>query len=425
MANELLQWIIDASLLGSAASSAILLMRRPLRHLFGARIAYQVWLIFPLAMLTHFLPNAAPSESIPNVAQPIVQFIQNSAPVIESTKSSWPFLLIFIWVAGCLSLASWFWRQHRYFLRELGNISFADAASDIYQAENAHIGPALVGVWRAKIIVPADFFLRYTQEEQQLILSHEKNHRARGDTYANILCAFAQCLFWFNPLIHLATRSFRIDQELACDANVIAQYPSARRCYAEAMLKTQIAVPQTVVGCHLQSHQPLKERIMQLHQASPTSAKKSFGTVMISALLGLSAYSAWAISPASVPEVIGKAVAGQTGAASSSTKKFQVKTMISVDGVKATPRTVSTEGEAADILVDGKTAKWEISYTVNSAKTSKSVDAIKLEVMVKKNGEIISQPKLLVGLNTPAVIQQKGSEGKDDFEISLEPSIVN
>ena len=59
MANELLKWIIDASLLGSAASLAILLMRRPLRHLFGARIAYQIWIIFPLAMLAHLLPNTA------------------------------------------------------------------------------------------------------------------------------------------------------------------------------------------------------------------------------------------------------------------------------------------------------------------------------------------------------------------------------
>lgn len=436
MANELLKWIIDASLLGCAASLVILLLRRPLRHFFGAHIAYQVWLIFPLSLLSyllaHLLPYRTVLESIPVAAQPLVQFIHASAPVIESNESSRPFLLIFIWAAGCLGLAHWFWRQHRYFLRELGKIIAADVAGatgDIYQAENSHVGPALVGVWRAKIIVPSDFFLRYTQEEQQLILTHEKNHLARGDTYANILCAFAQCLFWFNPLIHLATRCFRIDQELACDATVIAQYPAARRCYAEAMLKTQIAVPQTVAGCHLQSHQPLKERIMQLHQASPSSAKKSFGSIVLSALLVLSAYSAWAASPASTstsaPEAIGKGVTAQSGAANSSAKRFQVKTIIAVDGVQATPRTVSNEGEAADILIDGKTAKWEISYTLNSAKTSKGLDAIMLDVTVKKNGESVARPKLIVGLNTPAVIQQKNSEGKDDFEISLEPSIVN
>ncbi len=423
MASELLQWIIDASLLGSVASGIILLLRKPLRHFFGARIAYQIWLIFPLAILAHFLPNNPVFESIPVAA--LVKFMHASAPVIESSKSSLPFLLISIWIAGCLSLASWFWRQHRYFLRELGNISSADATGDIYQAENAHTGPALVGVWRAKIIVPSDFFLRYTQEEQQLILTHEKNHLARGDTYSNILCALALCLFWFNPLIHLVTRCFRIDQELACDATVIAQYPAARRCYAEAMLKTQIAVPQTVAGCHLQSHQPLKERIMQLHQASPTTAKKSFGTAILSALLGLSAYSAWAFSPASVPEAIGKAVADQTAPANLSTKKFQVKTIIAVDGVKTTPRTISNEGEAAEIMIEGKSAKWIISYTLNSTKTNKGLEAIMLDVTVNKNGEFVSRPKLLVGLNTPAVIQQKNPEGKDEFEISLEPSIVN
>lgn len=425
MVSELLKWIIDASLLGSAASIVTLLLRRPLRHFFGARLAYQIWFIFPLSLLSylsaHLLPPSPVLEHMPVAAQPIVHFIQSSSQVIESNENSLPYLITFIWFAGCLSLAGWFWRQHRYFLRQLGNIRSADG---IYQAENAHVGPALVGVWRAKIIVPSDFFLRYTQEEQQLILTHEKNHLIRGDTYSNILCAFVQCLFWFNPLIHLATRCFRIDQELACDATVIAQYPSARRCYAEAMLKTQIAVPQTIAGCHLQSHQPLKERIMQLHQASPTSVKKSFGTVILSALLVLSAYSAWAISPASVPEAIDKTMAGQTGAASSSTKKFQVKTIITVDGVKTTPRTVSNEGESAEILIEGKTAKWEISYTLNSAKTKKGLDAIKMSMMVKKNGEMIAQPKLLIGLNSPARIEQKNPEGTDDFEISLEPSIV-
>lgn len=69
--------------------------------------------------------------------------------------------------------------------------------------------------------------------------------------------------------------------------------------------------------------------------------------------------------------------------------------------------------------------KRNISYILNSANATKGLDAFQMSIVVKKNGEIIAQPKLLMGLNSPALIQQKNPEGTDDFEIGLEPSIVN
>ena len=64
----------------------------------------------------------------------------------------------------------------------------------------------------------------------------------------NAVVALIQCLCWFNPLVHLAARWIRFDQELACDAAVIAERPGLRRPYAEALLKTQVmaAIPPAV-----------------------------------------------------------------------------------------------------------------------------------------------------------------------------------
>ena len=421
MANDILQWLIHVTLLSSVTSIVILLLRRPARQLFGANIAYQLWSIFPLALLAPLIPlipHSAVLESIPAVAQPLIQFMQSSAPAIHTAETRLPLLITLAWMAGCFITVNWFWRQHLTFMRALGNITPLDG---IYHAENIHIGPALVGVWHAKIIVPADFSLRYTQEEKELILTHERKHLARGDVYANILCACVQCLFWFNPLIRISANRFRVDQELACDAAVIAQHPKRRRTYAEAILKTQITMPQSVIGCHLQSHQPLKERIMQLQKASPNQIKKSIGTVLLGTLFGLSAYAAWAVSPASVQDTVSNSAVGQPNTGK---KKFQVKTNINVDGVSTAPRTISNEGEAAEIAIDGKSAKWGIAYTLSSTKTKKGLDAIMFDITVTKNGEIIARPKILAGLNVPAVIQQKNAE-KNDFEITLEPSIVN
>ncbi len=424
MANELMNWLTQASLLATAVTIAILLLRRLTLRFFGAAIAYQYWLILPATLLANLLPNSSTIEPISYVAQPIAQLLNYASPIAQSGGTKLSELIATLWILGCLMMAAWFCRQHLYYLKMLGNLK---PMHGIYQAQSLDAGPALVGVWRAKIIVPGDFFQRYTVEEQELIIAHEKNHAKRGDAFANMLCAFTQCLFWFNPLIHLAANCFRLDQELACDASVVAQYPDARRAYAEAMLKTQMTDSRSVIGCQLQSHQPLKERIMQLHQTSPAQAKKSLGKFALTALMGLCAYSAWAVSANSVQDVVSaKAFTpSQSLAAVSGKKTYSVKTTIQLDGVSVTPGTLSKEGDAAQISIDGKSAKWDIAYTLHSGQVKDGVETVLFDMTVKKDNKIVAQPKLLMGLNTSANVQQKNSANGADFDIRLEAGVVN
>ncbi|MBI3284230.1 MAG: hypothetical protein HYZ65_05165 [Burkholderiales bacterium] len=424
MANELLNWIMHASVLLTAVTLAILLLRRFMLRFFGAGIAYQYWLILPVALLASLLPHSASIEPIPQAAQPIAQLLNYATPIAQSSSTMLPECVVTLWILGCLMVAAWFWRQHIHYLRMLGNLK---PMRGIYLAESLDAGPALIGVWRARIIVPADFFQRYTVEEQELIIAHEKSHARRGDAYANMLCAFAQCLFWFNPLLHLAANYFRLDQELACDASVMVQHPNARRAYAEAMLKTLSTESRSVIGCQLQYHQPLKDRIMQLHQASPAAAKKSLGKFILTAFMGLCAYSAWAASPATVQDAVSakEPTPAQSQATISGKKTYSVKTRIQLDGVSVNPRTHSKEGEAAHISVDGKSAKWDIAYTLHAAKAKDGAEAVMLDMAVKKDGKIVAQPKLLVGLNMPATVQRKNSADGGDFDISLEPGLID
>jgi nitric oxide reductase large subunit len=187
------------------------------------------------------------------------------------------------------------------------------------------------------------------------------------------------------------------------------------------MLKTQTTAPQTVVSCHLQSHHALKERIMQLHQRTPSSIKKTIGGALLCTLLGSGSYAAWAYSPKVLHEPISARDALKSEQANTN-KKFQVKTTIVVDGVKATPRTISYEGEAASIAIDGDAAKWGVSYIVTSAKTKDNPDAVMLDVTVTRNGEAFSHPRILTTINVPASI--KHTSETRIFEITLEPSIV-
>jgi TonB family protein len=130
-----------------------------------------------------------------------------------------------------------------------------------------------------------------------LMVAHERMHIVRGDLHANALTAALRCVFWFNPLLHLAARHFRHDQELACDLRVIARHPHARRAYGEAMLKTQLALHPLPLGCYWGSH-PLKERIAMLKQPVPSLTRWIGGAALVAVLALGVGFAAWSAQPA-------------------------------------------------------------------------------------------------------------------------------
>jgi TonB family protein len=106
-------------------------------------------------------------------------------------------------------------------------------------------------------------------------------------------------LYWFNPLLYWAARRFRRDQELACDARVLARHPRLRRRYAEALLKTQLLASPPPLSCHWRaSTNPLKERIEMLKHPAPKSSRRLAGMAALAALALACGYAAWAAQPA-------------------------------------------------------------------------------------------------------------------------------
>src|SRR5690554_6555348 len=56
-AEPVLRWLVDGSLAATAAVLLVLALRHPLRHAFGARVAYGAWALVPLALLAAALPR--------------------------------------------------------------------------------------------------------------------------------------------------------------------------------------------------------------------------------------------------------------------------------------------------------------------------------------------------------------------------------
>jgi TonB family protein len=303
MTGELLDALLRVNLAAGAAIVAAILLRAPLRRAVGARAAYGLWAL-PVVMAVVALlppPQAGAWYAPAFVVVPSLPV----GPAPSQAAGDWRPLALAAWIFGAAACAALLALRQRRFKASLGVLRPARSGGRrVLQASRAGVGPAVVG---AAIVIPADFEARFSAEEQQAILAHEGAHLARGDVLANLLVAAAQCLCWFNPLVHLAAFLSRLDQELACDATVIAARPELRRSYAEALLKTQLLSVSPPLGCTWPSRaeHPLKERIVMLKSSPPTRLRRSLGATVLVALALGGGYTAWA-AQAGEPRVIAR-----------------------------------------------------------------------------------------------------------------------
>ncbi|MDQ3510196.1 MAG: M56 family metallopeptidase, partial [Pseudomonadota bacterium] len=293
-AADLVATLLETTIAGSAAVLLALALRRPLRRAFGSTIAYALWLLVPAAIIAVMLP----ATQVPAVAEVLVgqgAQVLASTPVRADAAVAYAPWLAALWMLGVVVMTGRLAWQQRTFCRRMGKLRWLGGG--ISQAEGSAGLPAVIGWFQPLIVLPADFHSRYTPAQCRLMQAHETMHLRSGDPHFNALTALLRCVFWFNPVLHMASRHFRHDQELACDQRVIARHPYARRDYGEAMLKTQLAAQPLPVGCHWGYSHPLKERIAMLKQPVPSSSRWWVGSAVLVALLVSSGVAAWAAQP--------------------------------------------------------------------------------------------------------------------------------
>jgi beta-lactamase regulating signal transducer with metallopeptidase domain len=300
MTVEILTVLVRVNAIAGAAIVLVLLLRPLALRFFGARVAYWLWLVVPLAVAAGFLPARERIVVVPppafvldtqeaedEVATSPSAPTEASATVAATSFVSLPALadvLVAVWLLGAATL----------FARSI--------ASTRRLAADPSVGPALVGVLKPKLVLPADFESRFDAQERALILAHETVHRVSGHTVVNGLVELARCASWFNPLVHVAALRIRADQELACDAAVVAARPTERRAYAQALLKTQIAPAFLRLGCTWTSPSAKRigERIAMLGRPSLSRRAAVAGASTVAAIGLAVGYAAWAQQPEGV-----------------------------------------------------------------------------------------------------------------------------
>lgn len=259
-------------------SGSVLLMAalRPLlARVSGARASYAAWLTVPLLLASPWLPRLPWPTHASGVQAAVVQgstllATLSPQPLTAASVGQAPLAWLAIWLLGAC-IAAWVQLNLQHSYRRL----LRPGPAGTWTAPAGH-SPAVVGVWRARMVLPEDFEQRFDADARRLVLAHEAIHAQRQDNAWNLLGAGLLCLQWFNPLAWWAWRRFRDDQELACDAAVLdAAGPEARPLYARAMMAAHTAAhrggrcPPLASGWA--TRHPLVRRIQRLvrHRVRP------------------------------------------------------------------------------------------------------------------------------------------------------------
>lgn len=289
--TELLGGLWQASVWLAMGVILLAVLRPLLVWMGGAGLAYRSWWLLPMLLVTLLLPlpQAALLQHVPTVPLKVEPGAVNE---LAGPSLPWAPLLLLAWALGMGICLLRDLRAQRRFERRMGPLK--PRADGSWQASGDPGLPALVGLWRPRIVVGPDFDQQFSAQEQSLILQHERSHHRHGDHWANGALLLVRAVFWFHPLQPWAAGRFLRDQELACDARTMAPQPALRGLYASTLLKAQLVHPVAPAVCHWRSQPVLKERIAMLKQSKRKALPWVSGQVLVVGLcLGMGAV-AWA-----------------------------------------------------------------------------------------------------------------------------------
>jgi beta-lactamase regulating signal transducer with metallopeptidase domain len=347
-AGEILNLLARVNLAAAAAIVLVVALRKIARPRFGARLVYSLWLLPMLAAAAVVAPARVVTVAARIAAQPAsaaVDVFEGVAPVglpatLPEAALDPRMLILALWLAGVAGAALVMTLLQRRFTAEV---------------RKGAIGPAVVGVIAPRIVTPSDFEQKFSREEQALVLAHERAHIDRQDSRLNGLSAAIQCLCWFNPLIHLAAHLMRIDQEMACDETVVTRFPKARRAYAQALVKAQLAIRPLPLGCYWPSgtEHPLLERIAMLKLNDFSRRRRLAGGSALAMLCAATGFAAWASQPPQVRIAPAAAAAAATPVAATPATA-PVPAAQTAEAQIARPEAVAPDADAAEIARLGR-----------------------------------------------------------------------
>lgn len=285
----MIAWGIETLLATTILMLVVLALRQPARRVFGPGMAYALWALPVLRFLLPPLPQSVREQAVTPLAdageavavyltEPLAQPVAHAAtlgpvasvappPAFDWIGALAPALFA-IWAAGALAFLGYHLVSHSRFCARLRRsarrvTTVAGGRVHVIETDGAS-GPLAFGIWRKYVAFPRDFHERYDAQERDLALAHELGHHVRYDLIANWVALVVLAIHWFNPVAWRAFRAFRADQEMACDALVLAgRAPALRHAYGRAIVKSAHGGAVSA-ACHLHTINDIKGRLRML-----------------------------------------------------------------------------------------------------------------------------------------------------------------
>lgn len=397
-------WLFDTFVVTSMLMLLVLLLRRPVARHFGPSVAYALWLI-PAARVLMPSLEGAPAPNLEsgtalqdNVRDAILAGIvtpENTASATSQMASTpsvdYIVLGLTLWLGG----ATLFFiiQMIRYasmrdeLLSEATEIANINGVSVV--ASDQVAGPLAFGLFKRYIAVPQDFTKSYSAEERELAIAHEMAHHRSGDLFANLAAFILLCLSWFNPVAWLSWSAFRVDQEAACDARVLAGKDTQDRViYGRVLARTAFdGVPAFATA--LNSPKTIIERLRRLNMKNASTKRRLFGKIGIIAAAAL----VLPLTATVVPAVVAQDETVADGKAE--TVKRDGKTIDIFrhdDGERVTM--VERDGTVFIFLTDKKPTRGEVEKMIEEAETNAKeaeTSAKEAETYAKEADEAMSE----------------------------------
>ncbi|WP_315760991.1 M56 family metallopeptidase [Sphingomonas sp. Y38-1Y] len=295
----MIAWAIETFVATSLLMALVLVIRAPVRRAVGPQIAYALWALPLLRMLLPPMPAEWREAGVAPVAlasEALAYYVDLPVAVDATPQAGlpWATMIVATWIVGALGFVAWHLIAYSRFCNRMKagarrQASLVGGRVAMIESDGA-AGPLAFGIWRKYVAFPADFAERYDELERDLALAHELGHHARGDLAANWAALAMLGFHWFNPLAWRAFRAFRADQEMACDALVLAgRHAALRHAYGRAIVKSAHGGAVSA-ACHLHTVNEIKGRLRMLTQHQkprPQTARAGFAGIAALTLTGL------------------------------------------------------------------------------------------------------------------------------------------
>lgn len=331
----------------SVLIAALLILRRLFRSVLSRRVQYALWGLVLLRLLVpvnlpaadfSVLTAAKPVERtvtqqiaarpvyVPVARAPLAEhpsapdlaperaeiaegesmwLVQTDETAVQYKRLSARTVLVYVWLAGSgaaglflLAVNGRFWRR---LCRARKLYPVEGCALPVYLVETGLSSPCLFGLFRPAIyLTPA---AAASPDSLRHVLAHETTHARHLDHLWTLLRGVCLVIYWFNPLVWMASAAVRADCELACDEGTLARLEEADRIpYGQTLLSL---IPVRRTGSPMLAATTMAAGKKQLKDRFTRIAKKprQFAAAAVAVALLAGIVSACTFTGAQAPDV--------------------------------------------------------------------------------------------------------------------------